>query len=976
MNKNFPVCFLIFVFFCVGGKEIYAQSFSYKNYSALDGLSSSLVYSCCQDSNGYIWFCTDAGVSRFDGKQFELFTRSDGLSDNEVFQCFQDSKQRIWFLTFNGHICYYLDGKFYNEENTPFLKRMFLGESYTTAFEDSKQTLYFGLFSDKIIRLDADSILTTMSIAKGYGTFSFYENKTGEVYVSSIDTLRFRIKGNELILAKSRYIRKDVRYISSALGNECYFSKEGLIRISQLNDSIIIPAASLPHYNLVTGIRENQDSSFLITTRGFGALLIKGKLPPDSLLRGKIVLSSYVDNEKNTWLNTAGNGTYMLPANYKNIKNYSKLSGLANENINRIIPDSTGSLWLACGERFITKITSNSIYNYHLTSSQLNRTDRALDLVFDNQQSLWIATDNGTFKFGSDAKHELVLINDIKSQNAAAKSISISPTGEIYLTLFTGVAKLERKGMNGKDAFRTLTGLDFTGRVFTHFLDHANRLWVTTIHGLNLWKDGKLISFGEQNELLRSRIIQIREHNNTLFLCTDNDGIILFRDNKIVNHLTKKHGLPSEICRKIFIREDKLWIGTNQGVVCLAIHNDSDTLIKSIDVSDGLISNDVHDVYDDGKKIYVATDKGLSILSNAMDEEMLPPPPLMIKKVLVNNQLSDSTMLVDGLSHKQNSIRIDFIAITFQNPDKVTYQYVLNNHPKGWTNTNNNSIEFSNLAPGNYVFKLRAKKINSDWSNPVVFNFRIHPPFWKSGWFIFLLTLVLLAILIWIQNLVAKRKIKEQLAEISKRELILQERSRISSDMHDDLGSDLSKLVVLSEVIQVSEKLNEKTVSNLNKMSTYAIDVREKIDEIIWALNPRHDSLSDLISYMHRFALDYFENSKTECRVFFPDSIADTEVSAAFRRNVFLIVKESLHNVVRHANAANVEVSITLNDHALGILVKDDGNGFDLEKSRLEGNGISNMKKRARQIGCELNISTMAGKGCEVKLICPAVTKI
>src|SRR5436190_22932692 len=111
-----------------------AKSFSFKNYSTQDGLSSSKVYMCIQDSKGYMWFCTDAGVCRFDGRRFELFTRNDGLSDNEVFHLFEDSEQRIWFLTYNGHLSYYYDGKFFNEENTPWLHKTFIGESYTSAF--------------------------------------------------------------------------------------------------------------------------------------------------------------------------------------------------------------------------------------------------------------------------------------------------------------------------------------------------------------------------------------------------------------------------------------------------------------------------------------------------------------------------------------------------------------------------------------------------------------------------------------------------------------------------------------------------------------------------------------------------------------------------------------------------------------------------------------------------------------------------
>lgn len=978
MNRRIRASVLFFLVLLISGKHSVAQSFSYKNYSTENGLNSSLVYSCAQDSKGYMWFCTDAGVSRFDGIKFELFTRNDGLSDNEVFQLFEDSKGRIWFLTYNGHLSYYLNGKFYNEENTPMLHGTFLGESYTTAFEDHRGHLYFGSFGSKFIVLDTNHIVT-YNVDQAYGTFSFFENDMGEVFVTSQNICN-QIKNNALIRAPLKYLRKDVRYIYSVFGNEYYFSEEGLIRKNKDEELLIIPARLLPPYNSITGCRENPDSSFLISTRGNGALLFPfmhsyENCKPIRILPNKIILSDYIDNENNIWLNTEGDGVYMLSAANKNISSYTLADGLANLNINRVIKDVSGATWLACGGRTITQIKNDSVYNYQLNTLIKNRNDRALDFVFDNAGILWVATDNGIFKFRPGSLNKLVALHqDGIETHPSSKSISTDLNGNIVLTYFMGVAKLHVPSNPRNDFFESVSGTEFKYRTFTHFVDHESHLWIANINGLNRWDNGKLFCYGDSDQVLKSRITQIKELNNTLILSTDHNGIIFFKENKITYRITQKNGLPSDICRKIFIRENNLWVCTNLGLASIELEHESIKEIKTFDATDGLLSNDIHDVLDDGNHIYIATDKGLSELNKLNEMKAGNPPPVYISKIMINNHALNAGEDINKLTYNQNSILVNFIAITFQNPEKITYQYKLNKNNSEWINTRNSTIEFSNLAPGNYTFTLRAKKINSRWSNPVSFGFIIHPPFWKTTWFIILLILVVFSILIFVQRVYSGRKLHEQLAEVNRRELILRERSRISSDMHDDLGSDLSKLVVLTEVMRVTENLNQSTSSNLDKISRYAMDLRGTIDEIIWALNPRHDSLADLISYIHQYALDYFEEGLPVCHVSLPPLIPEIQVSAAFRRNVFLIVKESLHNIRQHAKGSEVNINIEIDKSMLVLSVSDNGQGFEQDNKKLSGNGLNNMNKRAIEICGDLTFTTSPGTGCKVELICVFAT--
>ncbi|MEP7265280.1 MAG: two-component regulator propeller domain-containing protein, partial [Bacteroidota bacterium] len=956
----YAFCFFFYCNIFIPGKA-FSQSGSFHHYTTSDGLSSSIVYNCLQDSKGYIWFSTDAGVCRFDGKRFEQFTSNNGLSDNEVFRIFQDHKKRIWFLTYNGHLSYYFEGKFYNEKNTPWLKKMFIGQSYTSVYEDKKDRLFFGTFGEAVVILNNQDVFI-QKIKNGYGGANVYETEGDSIYISSADK-RILFVENRFFDAPTKYHRCDVRYFNSSVGSFYYYSDSGLIKVNGSEEKICISSRLLPYYNAISSFAENNDSVIIVSTRGNGALFFPPS--PDGvrqhyyqLLPDKIIHSVFIDKENNTWFNTEGDGVYVISDAEKNIKNYTLDDGLANVNINRIISGADGSIWLACGKQMITHILKDTIINYKLKTLIENRKDRVIDLAFDKENILWAGTDNGLAKIKPGFTSELVpMIFGDKKEYPSIKSISCSASGEIVISYFLGAAK-RVVSKDHSDYLLSITDLEFRKRTYTLFIDLSNRIWIADINGLNLFKDEKLICYGDSSEELKGRIVQIREVDSTLVLVTSERGIIFFRNGKVIKQVTTADGLPSDICRKVYNYKNWLWVCTNRGLAGFRYADDRFSEVKVFDESNGLISSDVHDVFDDGKNLYIATDKGLTVLDKSITSKRSVPPPVYITKLLINGKPANFDSSLTKLSYKKNSLIISFIAITYQSPQKVFYQYKLNTNNSDWINTANNTIEFSSLPPDQYTFSLRAKKFNSDWSEPVLLKFTIHPPFWRTAWFITLLVLCGIGILALLQRYYSRIKLRKQLAEMTRRELLLNERSRISSDMHDDLGADLSRIVVLSEVMLVTEKLNSSTSSSLDKISRYAMDLRIKVDEIIWALNPRHDTFADLISYIHRYTLDYFDGSIVTCKLSLPEIIPDLQVSAAFRRNVFLILKESLHNVIKHASASNLEISISITGNLMEMKVNDNGKGFNNTEVIPHRNGIGNMQRRAKEIGGKFEISS------------------
>ena len=198
------------------------------------------------------------------------------------------------------------------------------------------------------------------------------------------------------------------------------------------------------------------------------------------------------------------------------------------------------------------------------------------------------------------------------------------------------------------------------------------------------------------------------------------------------------------------------------------------------------------------------------------------------------------------------------------------------------------------------------------------------------------------------------------MAILEKQQAIEKERTRIATDMHDDLGAGLSRIKFLSETIGIKKQQQEPIEEDVNKIREYSHEMIDKMGEIVWALNEKNDSLSDLLSYTRAYAAEYLSQNGIACKAEVPDNPPLIFVSGEFRRNVFLTIKEALHNIVKHSQATEVKFMISVNHH-LTIKLNDNGTGFDENNIRLFSNGLTNMKSRMKEIGGEIDIINKNG---------------
>jgi signal transduction histidine kinase/ligand-binding sensor domain-containing protein len=951
-----------------------AQSFYYKHYTVEDGLSGATVYCAMQDSKGYMWFGTETGACRFDGRRFTRFTTDDGLSDNEIFQIHEDSRGRIWFLTFNGKLSYFENHEFHNPDNDAVLKNAVAQSNLLLSFyEDHHKNIWIGTLNNGLFKINGVQVTNHDLISKD-------DYETGRYVVEDSSEKIWGIKAGHIVSMAdgAASIREVIPF--KAFKNCFHIPGGGIIylrtdgSIYQLSNTVtqehLLLRTSLDPY-MIHNIYMDPVKNIWLCTSDNGCIrysLIQGVYrKTEELLTGKTVYSVFVDKENNTWLTTAGEGIYMLPGDYRNFYSYSKEDGLSEMQINSIALDKSSNIWLGLGHGSVNVITHQGI-KYFYTGGKQNYFNRINSILVDDRNSVWCAMDKGLMIFKNNIHSPPVLIDQLHTH--ALKNIIRNPvTKKIEATSSGGIVKIVADGSQPV-GYRVEADSTFDRqRTFTHAYDHAGNCWIGTIEGLNFFNNETVLKYGPSAKVLQSRITDIAEfRKEVMVIATYGYGVLFFKDGKIVQQLTTGQDLAGNICRKLFVNDTLIWAATNFGLSKIICDEKNFHVVQNFNSKNGLLSDNVTAVADDGFNVYAATDRGLSVLrKNAQTSKMLPPN-LYVTGVQTDHEAYHSTEVPD-ISWRNRRLLFEFTAVTFQNSTEVRYQYRLNGDPV-WTETKNNYIEFSSLAPGNYIFELRAKKINSDWCSPAQVRFTIVPGFWQTTWFHFtILAAMICAVYIWVRYY-STRKLRLQLATVRQQKAIEAERNRIASDMHDDLGADLTKISIWGNIIGSEKEALDAIRPFSRQISATANSLLKKMDEIIWTLDPTNDTLISLVHYIHQYAHSFFEITPVRCYVS-ASELPDLQVTSAMRRNIFLAVKESMNNILKHSGANTVGVGIDADKNHIKITIVDNGKGFDLLSTSSARHGIMNLRKRLTDVGGTVEFRSKNRQGTILYMVIP-----
>jgi two-component sensor histidine kinase len=467
------------------------------------------------------------------------------------------------------------------------------------------------------------------------------------------------------------------------------------------------------------------------------------------------------------------------------------------------------------------------------------------------------------------------------------------------------------------------------------------------------WKRGKLTFYTTADGLPDNGIRSIiRGPDNNMYIGTRYGGVAVFDGRRFVG-ISVREGLMSNAIWGMAVEgRDRIWLGTSAGMQYLTFGVD-----RQIGSKSALVGDQVHScgVYRD-EFLWVVTSEGLTVYRYPTDSTALVPPPVYIDGISVNGNLLPSTAMDGGLPYDQNNCSFEFQGISFRDESAVRYRYRLLGVGDEWSpSTSQRALTFANLKPGSYRFEVKA--VNVDGVSSIVpagVSFSILPPFWERWWFLLLSGLACCALL-----LALYRYRVHRLLELQRLRL------RIASDLHDDVGTNLSSIVVASQIMSRTFDASEAERSQLAEVGAIAAETQDLMRDIVWMLSPRNDSLDDLILKMKDLALRLLKDISCEVRT--PPGSLHVPLNLEFKRNVLLIFKESVNNVLKHAHATSVAIEVREEDRVLHVIVSDNGVGFDVSAAR-RGNGLVNLQNRASRLGGTVEVASRPNGGTSVHL--------
>lgn len=749
--------------------NLFGQAPKFRHFDVEDGLPSATVYQAFQDSRDFLWFSTEAGLSRFDGTRFRSFSMDDGLPDNEIFGLFEDSKKRLWFRAYNGHFGYLWNDSIYNANRLPLLKELEKPHWVMQIFEDSDNNLYFSQHKDglailedkKVVHInqaDFRAALPSDNFSTQIIILGCFEAENGQIHILS-NIAEFVLKNDKAVFL--RYFEKSfseivpldaITVIAKASGtNDLYLIDYQWNEPSE--PKLILSNTDLLLDSDILILGKNSLEGVWLGSLGEGLFLLDGLGEEPRIVSNYLenlsVSSVFEDKEGNLWMSTLGDGIYMLSNN--KVLTYKETDGLSNNELFAITGNAEGDIFVGTQTGTVNYLRPNGSIQILQTGLSARRYNRITALELDEKGNLWMGSDAGLVTFGIDKDF------DIKN----VKSITIDENKDVFVGASNGLY-LINKALETKQVWGE--------RVNAIATNESGRAWLGSNTGLYFY-NGKSVREVEGNKLYRYRINDLEiTKDGTLCICTAGNGVLLKKGNDITQ-VTKKDGLASNVCSDIFLANDGMvWVATNGGVSKFSIEKNKPKDIFSYTESGYLASNEVRGIYVRSDTVWASTSAGLSYIEGLnRAEKKTFAPTFYILGVKVRGE--DTTLLHEyNLKYYENDIRIEYTGISFKSGSQVRYRYQLKGLSNEWIETSSNVAHFPFLQAGTYTFRIKAISIDGKESGERLIKFIISAPWWKTKLFIFGGLLLILGLsggflFYTIKNREDKIKLKRQISE-------------------------------------------------------------------------------------------------------------------------------------------------------------------------------------------------------------------
>jgi ligand-binding sensor domain-containing protein/signal transduction histidine kinase len=944
---------IFFSFFLFYGNLIHAQSYNFSNFNLKEGLPQSQVTTIYQSKDRTLWLGTNGGVSNYDGVTFTSYSKADGLISNSITSVVEDNKGQILIGTDAG-INIIKNGKITKT----------IAQSSVSILKKDRQGVIWGLTAMKLFKLVNEKVvivdvgdqeLINLSdnankelfvVAKGKGIYKLIRDKWAMVVTFPSEFAKNYI----LNIVFDRVDQKKMYLLTYSNGLYVY---DGTVFKQLFNIEGTRYHALTQDFrgNLWVGIEK-------------GVCLIKNgeviHFNSSNGLADNPVYEIFNDAENNIWISSYASGIFKYEGD--NFVKYNNFKGQNFEyTVSGISADRNNNLFIGTFNNGLLKYDGN---NVEIIKNPAFKDRNIYFLYKDNSENIWFSVqDSGIWK--TDGKN-FTLVYKVDRYNF--NSMLKDQQGGTWLStpmactyLFEG----KRQEISG-----------FSGYNLCLFEISKDSVLVGTTASLYLIKNKKLDKNFVIPELKNAFVLSIIRQGDYLLIATLGDGMISWNlKTKAVKKYTIADGLNSNDVYSIAVDNyNKLWIGTGRGINRLSFNKaknryevfNNNSII--IECNQGAILN-----YKDN--ILIGTITGLVQCKTNLVQYQVQRPVVRINKINIyhktDNKKDQSIFLADGekrfeFGYNQNHISINYKGVFLTNPQSLVYRYKLKgldiDYGKAVKNT---QVEYSALRPGKYTFYVYAIA-NGQQSNITEFNFTIVPPFYETLWFTILaiLTTVFLIWYIFYIFFKSKERKKHELEQIKHNEQN-KIRKQTSEDFHDDIGNKLTRINVLSEILDKKmdkDQVEQKELIRLIKENAGLLYTGTK--DILWALNPQSNNLFEILMHIKNFGIDLFQNTGIK---FSMDGILSEyqtlHLSMEFNRNFTLIFKEILNNVLKHAKAGEVLIMVVKTpEHTIDILTIDNGIGFDT-KTVEKGSGLNNIQTRCKRIKATFKINSTVRKG-------------
>ncbi len=879
-----------------------------------DGLPGNVVRSLVQDAEGYLWVATAEGIARFDGMEFETIEPEGEMRRLRFafWRLFATPDGSVWAATFQGGLFQVSGGRL------------------VRVLDDMARPL--------VTQLLADS-RNAVFFRRGDDYWEIRDGRAMALEQVPADLLERFAKDEE---AQSR------------------------------GGHAVTPDSELQLYSRDGRLWSAGEAGNLIVEDSGGSPAIPVTLPGAAYPYTFQELLE--DREGNVWIATAIHG--LARVRFSRVDALGEESGLHDRTPVGLLQDSGGVWWIAGRRSSVTRWTPESWEHFRLSPSGIQRPAAAM--FEDRDKRLWIASRDGSVFLRKDDGFEPQFV---KTQvPSKVRTIQQDAGGTLWFGGSQGIASYDGGAVTGHT-------IDPPGDVTVMTTAPSGEMLAGT-------SDGRVLIGGEKGFIalgdapaLRHRWISglLARSADEVWATTLGGGLFLW-NGRAWTQFGEEAGIPE--LRLTSILDDgrgHFWFGSLGGILrasrgeLLARAVDADMPLHwlRLDRSDGLPSRECIGGYQpaawraqDGR-LWFPNGNGIVRIDPGLVEINRVPPPVHLRSARVNGRLHENGAQSIEAGPGRSRVEFRFAGLSYLEPEKVTYRARLAGLDDTWRELGHQRVAaFEAVPPGRYTFEVLAVNGDGIWSEtPARMPLVVRPHFWEAAWFLVTAGMLTLLVAAGIGWGIARSRMKGRIQRLKLRHAREAERTRIARDLHDDLGASLTEISILTAL--AAETGGENGMRPvLDQLSGKAKEVVGTLDEIVWAVNPREDTLRSLIDYLAAFAREFLDRARIPLRTDIPRHIPDQPLDTTVRHGVFLAAREALNNLVKHSQATQARLAVVLDHCGLEIRIEDNGRGFSQEWEA-KGYGIRNLRERMLSCGGDCRIAGTPGGGVTVALTLP-----